>query len=190
MAPRFHPVLIQPDWREVLDLSLPLDQQAVPDTPWTLGRYDERRTIYVQPLFAEGRTVHMGIDLGGPIGAAVHAFFAGVVVHSGSNPADGDYGGTVVTEHELPEGTIWALHGHLSHASIEWSPAGRNFKSGEVLGWLGDARENGGWPPHVHFQLSRRRPETHDLPGAVTPAERSSARECFPDPRLVLGPLY
>ena len=59
-----------------------------------------------------------------------------------------------------------------------------------VIGWLGDRTENGGWPPHVYFQLSVERPDTHDLPGAVAAEDREAARARFPDPRTVLGPLY
>jgi peptidoglycan LD-endopeptidase LytH len=190
MAPRFHPAVLMPPWAVVLDLSTPGAADSPPPTPWAIGRYDEDRTIYTQALFAGARTVHMGVDLGGPVGTAVHAFWDGVVLHSGINAADGDYGGTVVTEHSVDGATLWALHGHLSHASVAASPPGRPLARGEVLGWLGDRTENGGWPPHLHFQLSRQRPGTHDLPGAVSRVERDEARLRYPDPRSVLGPLY
>ena len=55
---------------------------------------------------------------------------------------------------------------------------------------MGTREVNGGWNPHLHFQLSLLEPETHDLPGAVSVADRSWALRAFPDPRLVLGPLY
>lgn len=190
MEPRFHPVVLMPPWAVVLDLTASGAADPPPPTPWGIGRYDEDRTIYTQPLFGGGRTVHMGVDLGGPVGTAVHAFSAGVVLHSGVNAADGDYGGTVVTEHVIDGALLWALHGHLSHASVAASPRGRRLSRGEVLGWLGDPSENGGWPPHVHFQLSRERPTTHDMPGAVSLEERAAARRRHPDPRTVLGPLY
>lgn len=188
---RYHPVVLLPPNARVLDLtgsSTFLDGPA----PWSIGRYDEDRAIYDQALFqgAAPRTVHMGIDLGGPVGVAVHAFADGVVLHAGVNASEGDYGPTVVTQHALPDGPLWALHGHLSPASLALSPVGRRFEAGAVLGWLGAPADNGGWPPHVHFQLSVERPHTHDLPGVVTRAERARARRRFPDPRRVLGPLY
>ncbi len=184
---RFHPVVVLPPGYEVLDLTGP---PPPPTTPWAVGRYDEDRGIYTQALFANARTVHVGIDLGGPVGTAVHAFADGVVLHAGYNPADGDYGHVVVTEHLLDDVPLYALHGHLSAASLAHSPVGRRFLAGDVLGWLGDASENGGWPPHVHLQLAYERPATHDLPGAVARADRAAALARFPDPRLVLGPLY
>ena len=33
-------------------------------------------------------------------------------------------------------------------------------------------------------------PETHDMPGVVSPTDRPRALLHYPDPRLVLGPLY
>ena len=50
--------------------------------------------------------------------------------------------------------------------------------------------ENGGWEPHLHFQLSYQEPETHDMPGVVAPSDREEALQIYPDPRLVLGTLY
>ncbi len=34
------------------------------------------------------------------------------------------------------------------------------------------------------------RPETHDMPGVVSPEDREQALRDYPDPRLVLGPIY
>jgi len=183
----FHPVLHLPPEVVVLDLTRP---GPAPTTPWAIGRYDEERCIYTQDLFGGLRTVHMGLDLGGPAGTAVHAFAAGEVIHAGTNPAPGDYGPTLVTAHEVDDAPLYVLLGHLSTASLAHSPVGRRFAAGAVLGWLGLPAENGGWPPHVHVQLAVERPATHDLPGAVAPAEREAARLRWPDPRRILGPLY
>ncbi len=185
----FHPVVLLPQRYEVLDLR----QAPFPTPPtaqWAIGRYDEDRAIYTQELFGGRRTVHMGIDIGGPAGVAVHAFAPGFILHAGYNPAPGDYGHVLVSEHELDGAPLWALWGHLSGSSLARSPVGRRFQAGEVLGWLGEPEDNGGWPPHLHFQLSIERPATHDLPGAVAPEEREQARRLYPDPRRVLGPLY
>lgn len=188
----FHPVLMLPADAEVLDLS-----GALPSTagPWTIGRYDEARGIYTQALFAaeDGaarRCVHMGVDLGGPAGVAVHSFADAEVILAGDNTADGDYGPTLVTAQLVQGRALYALYGHLSRASLARSPVGRRVRAGEVLGWLGEQAENGGWPPHVHLQLCWERPLVPDLPGAVTLADRAAARARYPDPRLVLGPIY
>ncbi|MCB9745603.1 MAG: peptidoglycan DD-metalloendopeptidase family protein [Alphaproteobacteria bacterium] len=184
----FHPVLLLPDFAELLDLSGP---KPTPATPWTIGRYDELRPqLYPAEVFGGVRCLHVGVDLGGPVGVAVHAFADGVVAFQGVNAAPGDYGPTVITEHVLDGEPVWALHGHLSVASLSLRAPGDPVKAGDVLGWLGSEAENGGWPPHVHFQLSRLRPSTHDLPGVVRPDERAQALVDYPDPRRVLGALW
>ena len=38
------------------------------------------------------RCVHVGIDIGGPVGTSVHTPLAGTIHSAGYNPADGDYG--------------------------------------------------------------------------------------------------
>ena len=86
--------------------------------------------------------------------------------------------------------SLWALYGHLSDESIERMRVGKKISRGEVIAWFGDYHENGGWEPHLHFQLSLVEPTTHDLPGVVSPLEREQALRDYPDPRLVLGPLY
>lgn len=184
----FHPVLLLPPGAIVLDLTGPTLPE--PGTPWTVGRYDELRpAMYTTALFGGARCLHVGVDLGGPAGVAVHAFADGEVLHQGVNPAAGDYGPTIVTAHRVDGAPLYALHGHLSATSLALRAPGQRFRAGEVLGWLGGPHENGGWPPHVHFQLARDRPTTHDLPGVVAPADREAALAAYPDPRAVLGPL-
>ncbi|HET6528601.1 MAG TPA: hypothetical protein VFG39_07595, partial [Balneolaceae bacterium] len=55
---------------------------------------------------------------------------------------------------------------------------------------IGTEEVNGGWAPHLHFQLSVDDPGKADLPGVVSDDEREQALELYPDPRLVLGELY
>lgn len=185
----YHPVVVLPIEARVLDLSRPAEPDAA-SPRWSIGRYDEDRAIYTQALFG-ARTVHLGVDLGAPAGVAVHAFADGEVILQGVNPAPGDYGPTLVCAHRLRDGReIVALYGHLSAASLARSPVGRRFKAGDVLGWLGERDENGGWPPHVHFQLAWERPSVPDLPGVAARADREAMLARFPDPRMVLGPLW
>lgn len=190
----FHPVVHLPEDYEIYDFTLGYDPERPRRSEFGVGRYNERRPgMYSTQLFAEApapRDIHVGIDLAAPIGTPVHAFFAGRVHLVGINSAPGDYGGTILTEHKLGDRVIWALHGHLSHQSIEIRRAGDEFGAGEVIGWIGDSTENGGWNPHLHFQLSWERPERPDLPGAVNEKDLARALMIYPDPRLVLGPLY
>ena len=189
MGQQFHPVVVLPTSYEVADFTGKDTPQY--GSPWVVGRYAEKRpSMYTQGLFGGTRILHMGVDLGGPVGVAVHAFDTGVILHVGYNSQQGDYGHVVVTEHDFDGRPLYALHGHLSRAStLRWQ-TGQPFDKGEVLGWLGDVEENGGWPPHVHFQLSWRKPDGHDMPGVVDPKDEQAARRLYPDPRMVLGEIY
>ncbi|MES2964005.1 MAG: peptidoglycan DD-metalloendopeptidase family protein [Bdellovibrionota bacterium] len=191
----FHPVIAMPEGYEVYDFTKSYDPKRPRASTHGVGRYDEKRSgMYETELFdpqsSHRRDVHIGVDLAAPVGTEVHAFYDGVIFLTAINPAPGDYGGTIVTEHRLGERTIWALHGHLSHASVAKAKAGAAVKAGDVIGWLGDESENGGWNPHVHFQLSWLRPEKCDMPGVVADRDREQALRDYPDPRLVLGRLY
>ena len=185
----YHPVVIFPEEPKVLDLTNSEDYDSVNDM-WTIGRYDEVRSIYTSDLFSDGRTVHVGLDLGGPVGTPVYAFLGGIVHASGYNPKLGDYGHTIVTKHRIDGQDIWALFGHLDAESTESLRPGDSISSGQLIGRFGAENENGGWPPHVHIQLSLIEPEGYDLPGVVHPDDREWALSVFPDPRLILGPIY
>ncbi len=187
----FAPVIDLPVGYEVYDFTAGYDPERAMRSEYGVGRYDEkRRGMYTTALFAGTRDVHVGVDIAAPVGEGVHAFWDGVVHRFGDNPAPGDYGFTLVTQHEINGRTVWALHGHLSARSVEGRYEGQPVARGEVIAWVGDRHENGGWNPHLHFQLSLVRPEVHDLPGAVSDADRAHALTIYPDPRLVLGPLY
>ena len=191
VAPRpprpFHPVLMFPESVVLMDLTGEWHPAA---SPWSIGRYGEDRGIYTQPLFQDGpapRTIHLGLDLGGPVGVAVHAVTAGVVRYAGVQSAAGDYGGVVVTEHFIDGAPIFALWGHLAHHSLRVSPVGRRFNAGDVLGWLGDDTENGGWPPHLHFQLSHADPLGPDMPGACGKEDAKQMMARHPSPSSWVG---
>ena len=67
---------------------------------------------------------------------------------------------------------------------------GQAFTKGSRIGWVGDRSENGVGTHILYFQLSWLKPTTYDLQGVVSPAQRDWARQTFPDPRYILGPLY
>ena len=190
----FGPVVKLPAVYEVIDCTKGYDPGRTPAHEYSIGRYNEKRPgMYVTELFTEAqppRDIHVGIDIGGPAGTPVHAFYDGRVYMTGINPAAGDYGGTVITEHDLGGEKIWALHGHLSHASTRALVPGQAIRKGDVIGWFGAKSENGGWNPHLHFQLSWEQPAKCDLPGAVNERDLAHALAVYPDPRCVLGPLY
>lgn len=188
----FAPVMKLPQPLPVFDFSETYDPERTLETPFGVGKYDEvRPTMYTEPQFADQvRNIHMGIDLAAPAHTEVFVFYPGAIFAFGNNALPQDYGPTVITQHKISGETIYALYGHLSMDSLNGLSVGQALEQGAVLGRVGEYSENGGWNPHLHFQLSRIMPEGYDLPGAVSAQKRDWARRAFPDPRLVLGPLY
>ena len=185
----YHPVVHLSDEYEVRDFTN--GDYSPSEYEFDIGRYDELRPgMYSTDLFSDGRFLHVGIDIGAPVGTPCMAFDDGEISNFGYNPDDGDYRYVVITKHIIDGRSVWALYGHLNSKSIENKEIGQKISKGEVICWMGDKHENGGWESHLHFQLSLKEPETHDLPGVVSPDNRDQALQDYPDPRLVLGPIY
>jgi murein DD-endopeptidase MepM/ murein hydrolase activator NlpD len=187
----FHPVIALDKNYQVLDFSSETSRMQNPTHHITIGRYNERRPfLYHQKLFEKNRIYHMGIDLGAPEGTAVHACYDGSIYAIADHSSPGDYGPTIITQHQIKTTTLYALHGHLSKTSLIDKYIGQRFNKGDIIAHIGNESENGGWPPHVHFQLSYRTPLTADMPGVVSESDLSEALAIYPDPRIVLGPIY
>jgi murein DD-endopeptidase MepM/ murein hydrolase activator NlpD len=189
---QYHPVIELPKNYEVYDFSQGYNSGRTLSSPFGIGRYDEKRPgMYNQDLFIKNhRNIHMGIDIGCPVSTPVHAFSDGEVFRFANNPGPGDYGYTLITLHQIDGKPLYALHGHLSAASVGGKRPGQKIRKGEVIAWVGDRHENGGWNSHLHFQISWQEPAGCDMPGVVSEENRERAKQVYPDPRLVLGPLY
>ena len=158
---------------------------------FTIGKYNEKRLgLYKGEQFKGVRNIHVGIDIGAPVGTKVLAPLAGMIfcVHNNDKPYD--YGPTLITEHYIESKHFWILWGHLSWESVENLQQGQTFEAGECLCKIGNEDENGGWPSHLHFQISLRKPVKCDLPGAVSDEDLEEALAIYPDPRFLLGELY
>jgi murein DD-endopeptidase MepM/ murein hydrolase activator NlpD len=162
------------------------------DLPVGIGRYDEDRTLYRHsPLFdgvSERRSVHLGIDLFVMEGTAVMTPLPARVHSSADNTGLGNYGPTVILEHTLDGLKFWTLYGHLERRSANHLVMGRRLSAGEEFAAVGENTENGGWPPHLHFQLMVDLLDHFgDFPGVAAPSERQRWLELCPDPNLILG---
>ena len=188
---QFHPIIDLPSKVFVQDFTKGNNLQHI-DNTYTIGRYNEKRpNMYKGELFEkDGRYIHMGIDIGAPVGTKVSSFWDGDVLSFRYNSYEFDYGYTIIIEHTFNNQSIYALYGHLSESSIQNKKIGQKISSGETIAHVGNESENGGWPPHIHFQLSLIKPKKCDLPGVVSQEDHEIALRAFPDPRLVLGPLY
>jgi 4-aminobutyrate aminotransferase-like enzyme/Ser/Thr protein kinase RdoA (MazF antagonist) len=162
-----------------------------------VGRYDEPRLVYTSEAFrAEGndgpewRTVHIGLDLFLPPGTPVQAPLGGAVHSFRDNAAPGDYGPTVILRHSVDGGqlTFYTLYGHLDRDSLAWLRPGLPVAPGTVIGRIGDASVNGGWPPHLHFQIiTDLLAMEGDFPGVARPSQRTVWKSLSPDPNLIAG---
>jgi 4-aminobutyrate aminotransferase-like enzyme/Ser/Thr protein kinase RdoA (MazF antagonist) len=159
-----------------------------------IGKYNEPRFCYRANQFAtpEGnqRTIHLGIDLFLEPRHPVKAPFAGRVHSVRDNNCNQDYGPTVILEHQIADGPapFFTLFGHLGRESISHLKEGQNVQAGEVIGYIGTPFENGGWPPHLHFQLmTDMLGYSGNFPGVTTPEHRDVWLDLCPDPGLLLG---
>lgn len=188
---QFYPVVDFQGPYEVLDFSQGPKKSAQRSSFFSVGKFNEKRpSMYTSKQFDNARHIHMGIDLGAPEGTAVHSFYEGEILYIQNNDLHGDYGPSLVTRHELVDGHVYALYGHLSLESLSHCQRGQRLQTGEVIAWIGGSSVNGGWPPHVHFQLSWEDPGQANMPGVVCQEDRERALKLYIDPRRVLGPLY
>ena len=161
-----------------------------------IGCYGEPRLVYTDRAFFRGahgnadrRTVHLGVDVFMPAGTPVHAPVEGVVEAVEYRDRHLDYGGMVVLRHESPAGDRFStLYGHLSHAAVAALVVGRRISQGERFASLGTADENGGWAPHLHFQLALLTEGLGvDWPGVADPDELAMWRAICPNPAALLN---
>jgi 4-aminobutyrate aminotransferase-like enzyme/Ser/Thr protein kinase RdoA (MazF antagonist) len=158
-----------------------------------IGRYNEPRLIYsgnqYLTLGEERRTIHLAIDLFVESGAPVFSVDDGVIHSFQDNALPYDNGPTIVIEHSI--GTkglsFYILYAHLTRDSLDGLSVGTPVKRGEQIGKVGDYPENGGWPPHLHFQLIvDMMDEKGDLFGVAPPSKRDVWLSICPDPNLIL----
>jgi murein DD-endopeptidase MepM/ murein hydrolase activator NlpD len=172
-----------------------------------IGGYNEERIIYnrsilfndiaLQKAFSPvggedlagaARTIHLGLDIWGAIGTNVYVPVGGVVHSFANNNNFGDYGATIILQHQLDTILFYTLYGHLSLNDLTNLQEGKYISRGEILGHFGNAQENGDWPPHLHFQIINDiRLHKGDYPGVCTLAEREKYLNNCPDPDLIAG---
>jgi 4-aminobutyrate aminotransferase-like enzyme/Ser/Thr protein kinase RdoA (MazF antagonist) len=164
--------------------------------PVGVGRYDEPRLLYTSPLFGasgsptdERRTVHLGMDLFVAPGAPLGAPLDGVVHIVANNSAPLDYGPLVILRHETNGGEeCFTLYGHLSKDSLVSLKVGQRIARGQQFARVGSSQENGGWTPHLHFQVILDLLELGaDFPGVAFASQRAVWISLSPDPNLLLG---
>lgn len=150
------------------------------------GGYLEKRALYRKSArFQAGvvRDIHMGIDLWAPAGTTVHAFMDGVVHSYAYNDDAGNYGPTLILEHDFKGKKLYTLYGHLSISDMDKWVIGFRFRESETIATLGKPIENGGYSPHLHFQImTDMREYKGDFPGVAAREELDNYDGVILDP--------
>jgi murein DD-endopeptidase MepM/ murein hydrolase activator NlpD len=153
------------------------------------GGYNEERNLYNQNTHfnEEERNIHIGMDLWIKAGTPVLAALDGIVHGFDFNAGAGNYGPTIILKHTIQNQTFYTLYGHLSVESIENIEIGTVFKKGQTLATLGDASVNGGYSPHLHFQIIKDIEDNFsDYPGVCSKKTLNYYLDNCPDPNLLL----
>ena len=158
-----------------------------------IGRYNEPRLIYVGDQYKthgnETRTVHLAIDVFVEGDTPVLSVYDGVVHSFQDNAQPYDNGPTIVIEHKTTEDgpCFYVLYSHLTRDSLDGLSVGKTIQKGEEIGRVGVYPDNGGWPPHLHFQLIvDMLDETGDFFGVAPQSKRDVWLSICPDPNLIL----
>ncbi|MDB5211715.1 MAG: peptidase [Sediminibacterium sp.] len=159
-----------------------------------IGGYDEHRTVYSRSKVfdsangEEPRRLHLGIDIWGDAGTPVFSPLDGTVHSFAFNDQYGDYGTTIILQHEINGYSFHSLYGHLSLKDLDGLTEGKAVKAGDLIAHFGVPNENGHWPPHLHFQLIIDMEGKHgDYPGVCKYRERKKYLANCPDPDLLLN---
>ena len=160
-----------------------------------VGRYNEARLVYTAQQFQhpnneyeEYRAIHLGMDLFQEAGAPIFAPLDGTVGRLEKSKAPQDFGGWILLRHDAGGTDFYTLYGHLSHASIDALQVGAAVHRGQQIATLGAPEENGGWVPHLHFQVFGDVFDEEGVPPGVAPAsQRAVWTGICPDPNIILG---
>lgn len=156
-----------------------------------IGKYAEERSIYRSNIFSgdgEPRSFHLGIDINIFVESKIFVPIAGIVHSFADNNLVGDYGPTIILEHDLDGVIFYTLYGHLSRESLNDLYCGKIFNVGEIIGFVGNSDVNGGWTPHLHFQIMTDMFDyVGDFPGVCKFSEKEYWVEICIDPNLILG---
>ena len=156
---------------------------------FAFGGYLEDREVYRNAsLFGsdEPRTIHLGMDIWLDAGTSIYMPYDGRIHSFQDNNNSGDYGPTIITRHILNKQVFFLLFGHLSHDSLISPEKGKFIKRGEKIADLGTFEENGGWPPHLHFQIIKDMEGCQgDYPGVARKSELNHYQSNCPDPMII-----
>lgn len=162
---------------------------------FAVGRYAEKRTIYARDMLFKAddkiRNVHIGLDIMLPQQTELYAPFTGIIHSIANHQTSGDYGPTLILQHQLQHEIFYTLYGHLNLASIQNKKIGQIIPAGESFAAVGDSNINGHWPTHVHLQIIHQlAADADDYPGVVHESDLDFYLKNCPDPNLIVNLNY
>ncbi len=175
------------------------DRMRVERSQVGIGRYNEARPIYTSDQYKlagidgpEWRTVHIGLDIFMEAGTLILAPIDGVVHSFRNNDSPLDFGPTIILQHTVTHNEtqllFYTLYGHLSADSLEGLYEGKPIALGTPFCKIGNYPINGGWPPHLHFQIiTDLLDRIGEFPGVARPSQREVWLSISPDPNLIVG---
>lgn len=155
-----------------------------------VGGYGEARPFYTTDAFKittnegyEHRTIHIGVDFWAKANTAIYAVEDGEIYGCFNNNHPKDYGPTLILKHQVKHCMFFTLYGHLTQQSLTGKSVGQIIKKGEKIAEIGAISENGGWSPHLHFQvILDMLGHQHDFIGVSTPSQWPIFSSICPDP--------
>ena len=154
-----------------------------------IGGYLEKRVLYQQSAnfksTVENRNIHLGLDWWSTAGTAIYAPLDGRVHSFKYNEPHLDYGATIILQHELDGLVFYTLYGHLNLASLNKLTVGMVVQKGTSFTAMGQRHENGGWVPHLHFQIIQNMMgKEGDFPGVASESMLAQFSQNCPDPNV------
>ena len=153
------------------------------------GGYLEKRNLYDRSTHfgdleeLDKRNIHLGVEFWCEVGTKIIIPFDGKINIFQNNQNYGDYGPTIILEHNLDKVKLYSLYGHLSLESIKNLEAGTKLKQGDILAELGNSNVNGNYASHLHFQLIRNlEGNSGDYPGVCSEGKIDFYKNNCPNP--------
>ena len=157
------------------------------------GGYNEKRNLYQHSIIFNNestpspRNIHISTDFWCDAGTAVLAPLEGTIHSLNNNDGFGNYGPTIILEHIIDDKTFYTLYGHLTRKCIKNLGFGQIVEAGDKIAELGSSKVNGGYAPHLHFQIiDDLQGNSGDYPGVVAKENLDFYLKNCPDPNLLL----
>ena len=156
------------------------------------GGYNEVRNLYKRSTIFKSenqkeRNIHIGLDLWIKAETSILAALDGKIHSFKNNLGLGNYGPTIILEHEIENVKFYTLYGHLSEKSIENLEIGKEVKKGNQIATLGDFNVNGNYGAHLHFQIIEDiQSNFGDYPGVCNINDLDFYLKNCPNPNLLL----